>query len=181
MRIAGLHLPIVIAAVALGVTPLDTVHAQAIANDKTQGKTIMTNASTTQEDNKALVQDRFTAWANGTGSPFELLDEKATWTITGRSAASKTYPNREAFMTEVIRPFNARMRAPLKPTVHNIYADGDAVVIFFDAQATARDGKPYFNTYAWFFEMREGKVVKATAMFDSVAFNELWSRVQPSL
>ncbi len=58
------------------------------------------------------MQDRFAAWANGTGSPFELLDENATWTITGRSAASKTYANREAFMTEVIRPFNARMQAP---------------------------------------------------------------------
>lgn len=140
----------------------------------------MANSPTKQERNKAIVQDRFAAWANGTGSPFELLDENATWTITGRSAASKTYPNREAFMTEVIRPFNARMQAPLKPKVHGIYADGDTVVIFFDAQTIARDGKPYVNTYAWFFEMRDGKVVKATAMFDSVEFNELWSRVQPS-
>jgi len=175
----GLRIPIVLAAIALGATTLDAVHTRAMANDKTQEKTIMTNASTQRETNKALVRDRFAAWANGTGSPFELLDENATWTITGRSAASKTYPNREAFMTEVIRPFNARMQAPLKPMVHNIYADGDGVVIFFDAGTIARDGKPYANTYAWFFEMRDGKVVKATAMFDSVAFNELWSRVQP--
>ena len=181
MTMSRLHLPIVMTAIVLGAIGLDAIHARALSDDRTQGKTTMTNASTKQETNKALVQDRFTAWASGTGSPFELLDENATWTITGRSAASKTYPSREAFMTEVIRPFNARMQAPLKPTVRNIYADGNAVVIFFDAQATARDGKPYVNTYAWFFEMRDGKVVRATAMFDSVEFNELWSRVQPSL
>ena len=31
----------------------------------------MTNATTTQQRNKAAVQDRFDAWATGTGSPFE--------------------------------------------------------------------------------------------------------------
>ena len=57
----------------------------------------MSDSTTTQQRNKALVQDRFAAWANGTGSPFELLAEDATWTITGRSAASKTYVGRETF------------------------------------------------------------------------------------
>ncbi|MFZ5778673.1 MAG: nuclear transport factor 2 family protein [Pseudomonadota bacterium] len=140
----------------------------------------MTSATTVQQQNKAAVQDRFAAWASGTGSPFELLAENATWTITGRSAASKTYVGREAFLREVIRPFNARMQVPLKPVVHDIYADGDTVVIFFDASAVARDGKPYTNTYTWYLDMRDGRVVKATAMFDSIEFNDLWSRVQPT-
>lgn len=170
----GFRLSIALAAIGLAMTAIPT---SAGAN---QGETLMANAPTKQERNKALVQDRFTAWANGTGNPFELLDDNATWTITGRSAASKTYPNKEAFLVEVIRPFNARMQAPLKPTVHGIYADGDTVVIFFDAKTVAKDGKPYVNTYTWYFDMRDGKVVKATAMFDSIEFNELWSRVQPT-
>jgi hypothetical protein len=29
------------------------------------------------------------------------------------------------------------------------------------------------------FEMRAGKVVKASALYDSIAFNDLWSRVTP--
>jgi ketosteroid isomerase-like protein len=49
----------------------------------------------------------------------------------------------------------------------------------FDGEATASDGKPYRNTYAWFMEMREGKIVKVTAFFDSIAFDEFWNRVQP--
>ena len=44
---------------------------------------------------------------------------------------------------------------------------------------TAKDGKPYVNTYAWFLDMRDGKIVKASAFFDSIAFNDLWTRVQP--
>jgi hypothetical protein len=116
--------------------------------------------------NKAIVEASFDAWKAGTGSPFDLLADDATWTIVGHSVASKTYGGREAFMSEVIRPLNTRMSVGLKPTIRNIYADGDAVIIFFDffdASGTARDGKPYANTYAWFFDMRDGRVVKASA------------------
>jgi ketosteroid isomerase-like protein len=130
--------------------------------------------------NKAIVQASFDAWRNGTGSPFTLLTDEATWTIVGRSAASKTYTGRETFMREVIRPFNARMREPLKPTIRRLYADGDTVIVFFDAAGTARDGQAYVNTYAWFLEMRDGGVIAATAFFDSLVFNDLWSRVSPS-
>jgi ketosteroid isomerase-like protein len=129
--------------------------------------------------NKAIVQASFDAWKAGTGSPFDLLADDATWTIVGNSVVSKTYPSRAAFMSEVIGPFNARMSVGLKPTIRNIYADGDAVIIFFDGAGTAKDGRPYANTYAWFFELRDGRVVKASAFFDSVEFNDFWRRVQP--
>ena len=129
--------------------------------------------------NKAVVQAGFDAWSAGTGSPYDLLAENASWTIVGHSVASKTYPSKEAFMSEVIRPFNARMKVGLKPTIRNIYAEGDTVIVFFDASGTARDGKTYANTYAWFLDLRDGKIVKAFAFFDSVVFNEFWQRVKP--
>jgi ketosteroid isomerase-like protein len=168
-----------VTATSLAMTSLEAFSSIAMANDKTQEK-VMIETTTIQQRNKAAVRDRFDAWASGKGSPFELLAEDATWTITGRSAASRTYVGREAFLRDVIRPFNARMQAPLKPVVHDIFADGDTVVIFFDASAVTRDGKPYANTYTWYLDMRDGKVVKATAMFDSIEFNDLWSRVQPT-
>jgi ketosteroid isomerase-like protein len=128
---------------------------------------------------KAVVQASFDAWRAGTGSPYDLLADDARWTIVGHSAASKTYPSKEAFMREVIRPLNARMSAGLKPTIRHLYAEGDTVIIFFDASGTARDGQPYGNTYAWFLDMRDGTVVNAFAFFDSVVFNEFWQRVKP--
>jgi uncharacterized protein len=135
--------------------------------------------SATETRNLALVQSGFEAWRNGSGSPFDLLAEDASWTIVGRSDAAKTYPTRAAFMDEVIRPFNARMQRALTPTVRRIYADGDTVVVLFDAEAPAKDGVRYVNTYAWFLEMKAGKVVRADAFFDSITFNELWRRVRP--
>jgi uncharacterized protein len=130
--------------------------------------------------NKALVAEKFKAWASGTGSPYELLADDVAWTITGNSLASKTYANREAFMNEVIRPFNARMSVGLKPTIRDIHAEGDTVIVFFDASGTTREGKPYENTYAWFLDIRDDKVTKAFAFYDSIAFNELWTGVPPA-
>ena len=128
--------------------------------------------------NRALVRAAFERWRAGTGSPFELLEEGAEWTIVGSSPLSKTY-TRQQFLDEVILPFNARMAKPLVPTVRGIYADGDMVISFFDAAAVAKDGVPYRNTYTWYFEMKDSRVVKATAFFDTRHFDEFWARVRP--
>ena len=130
-----------------------------------------------EERNRSIVAQGFAAWANGTGSPYDLLTDDASWTITGNSAAAKTYPTKEAFMSEVIRPFNARMRSGLVPSVRKLYAEGDTVIALFDAQGMARDGKPYTNTYAWILELQDGKIRRSTAFFDSIAFDDLWKRV----
>ena len=42
-------------------------------------------AAVAQEDNKAIVQRAFDAWAAGTGSPYDLLADNAVWTIAGNS------------------------------------------------------------------------------------------------
>lgn len=134
-----------------------------------------------QEDsNKALVQASFDRWRNGTGGPFELLAADAAWTIVGSSPLSKTYRSKAQFLDEVINPFNARMSKPLVPTVRGLYADGDTVIILFDAEATVRDGKPYRNTYTWYFRMKDAQVVEAIAFFDTREFDEFWNRVSPA-
>ena len=133
-----------------------------------------------ERQNKDAVTKAFEAWRTGTGSPFDLLTADAPWTIVGRSVVARRYANRQAFIDQVITPFNARMRDRLVPQVHDVMVDGNQVVVRFDARAMARDGQPYTNTYAWFLTMRDGKVVEAIAYFDSIALDDLWQRVAPS-
>ncbi|MDF2828703.1 MAG: hypothetical protein K0R01_1986 [Mycobacterium sp.] len=133
----------------------------------------------TESANLATVRSGFDAWANGTGSPYDALAENVRWEIVGNSVASRIYTSKADFIDNVIAPFNARMSQRLVPTVRDIYADGDTVVVFFDAEGTARDGVPYRNTYSWFLTLRDGQIVKASAFFDSIAFNDLWRRVTP--
>lgn len=137
-------------------------------------------AAQTADQNKLIVAASFADWKAGTGSPFDLLADNASWTIEGRSAASGTYPSKEAFQRHVIGPFNARMAIGIKPAVRTMTAEADRVVVLFDAAGTARDGKLYRNSYAWFFRMEDGRVVEANAFFDAIAFDDLWSRVAPT-
>ena len=51
------------------------------------------------------------------------------------------------------------------------------MIVLWDGHGVANDGQPYDNSYAWFLRMENGKVVEGIAFFDSVSFNELWSRV----
>ena len=76
-------------------------------------------ADDTAAANKAAITRSFEAWAAGTGGPYDLLSDDVQWTIPGRSMVARTYPSREAFLSEVIRPFNARMRQPLNPVLRD--------------------------------------------------------------
>ncbi|OBA74921.1 ketosteroid isomerase [Mycolicibacterium elephantis] len=131
----------------------------------------------TEAHNLEVVRAGFDAWSNGSGSPYEVLADDAVWEIVGNSAASRVYTGKEDFLSNVIRPFNARMATPLRPTIRDIYADADTVIVFFDAEGTARDGLPYRNTYSWFLTLADGQIIRGTAFFDSIAFNDFWQRV----
>lgn len=50
------------------------------------------------------------------------------------------------------------------------------VIVLFDAAGAARD----HNIYAWYFQIKVGKVLKATAFFDTREFDEFWARVSPT-
>jgi len=140
--------------------------------------TVMAQADV-EEKNRRAVQAAFDNWRRGFGTAFDLLASDAKWTIVGRSTASGTYQNRRDFMDQVVIPFNARLSTPLVPTVRGIYADGDIVIILWDGAAMARDGKLYENTYSWYLKIRDGKIVSATALYDSIPFDDLWKRVRP--
>jgi uncharacterized protein len=132
-------------------------------------------------NNRERTEKAFRDWQEGIGYITDLLADDLRWTIVGRSRSSGTYEGKEAFVDEVLGPFGARFSQPFRPVaVRGVYADGDTVVVLWDGEGTRLDGKPYENTYAWFMRFQDGLVVEATAFFDSIAFNELWTEVAPA-
>jgi uncharacterized protein len=130
--------------------------------------------------NKELVQAGFDKWRIGTGGIFDFLAPDAKWTIVGNSPLSRTYQSRQEFLDQVINPFNARMSSRFVPSVRGIYADGDMVIVLFDGAGTARDGKPYENTYTCYLQMKDEQIVNAIAFFDTIEFTDFWTRVSPA-
>ena len=142
-------------------------------------KTTAVAQTDVQEKNRRAVHAAFDNWRRNAGTVFDLLASDVKWTITGTSTVSGTYHSRRDFMDQVVTPFNSRLQTPLVPTVRGLYADGDTVIVLWDAAAIARDGKSYENTYSWYLKMRDGKIVSAVAVYDSAAFDDLWKRIRP--
>ena len=137
------------------------------------------SAQTVEQQNKATIQAGFDRWKNGEGSIYDLLAPDAKWTIVGTSLAAGTYNSRQEFLDTVIKPFNARVSKPLMPAIRGMVAEGDMVVVLWVGVATAKDGKPYRNTYSWFLQVDGKEIVGATAFFDTQVFDDFWTRVSP--
>jgi ketosteroid isomerase-like protein len=142
----------------------------------------MDSTSERTEANRETIRRAFVAWQEGTSAIADVFADEMVWRIEGHSVASKEYATKQEFVDEVLAPFGARFTAGerFRPvTIRSIHADGDTVIVLWDGRGTANDGRPYENTYAWFMRLRDGKVVDGTAFYDSISFNDLWSRVGP--
>ncbi|HEU5386558.1 MAG TPA: nuclear transport factor 2 family protein [Streptosporangiaceae bacterium] len=138
---------------------------------------------TQTETNREIIRQAFEAWRQGTGLITDVFAPGMVWRIEGHSAAAREYRGTQQFVDEVLAPFGARFAGgePFRPvTIRGVFADGDTVVVIWDGRGVANDGRPYENSYAWIMKLDNGKVVDGTAFFDSISFDDLWSRVQPS-
>jgi ketosteroid isomerase-like protein len=135
------------------------------------------------EANRQLMIATFEAWRDG-AEPFpDTWATDMVWRLEGHSIASREYASKREYVEEFVKPFGARFLPSqrFRPTnIRSVHADGDTVIVLWDGRGIAIDGKPYENTYAFFMQMRDGKVVEVTALTDSISLNELLERVQPA-
>jgi uncharacterized protein len=133
--------------------------------------------------NRELVRRAFEAGRDNNGAITDIYPPDMVWRIEGHSLASRQYGSRQEFIDEVLAPFGARFshREPFRPTeIRSITAEGDTVVVVWDGRGIANDGEPYANSHAWIMRLVNGEVIDGTAFYDSISFNELWTRLQPS-
>ncbi|MNX74618.1 hypothetical protein D3C86_1060640 [compost metagenome] len=134
-------------------------------------------AAQTSIENKKIIKAGFERWAKGEGSFFDLLTDDVKWTINGSAPLSKTYPNKKQFLDEVINPLNERLSQKIVPTLKNLYAEGDIVIALMDGRATAKDGLSYNMSYAWFMQMKHGKIIQVNAFLDAIQFADIINRI----
>ncbi len=130
------------------------------------------------EHNKALVSAAFDRWAAG-GSGFfnEVLAPDVVWTIKGSGPSAGTYHGRDDLMARAVRPLATRLSTPIRPVAKRIWAEGDHVIVNWDGEALARDGKPYTNSYVWILRMEGGRAAEVTAFLDLVAYDDVLRRI----
>lgn len=128
--------------------------------------------------NKEIISKAFQNWHNGNGNFFDLLTDDMKWEITGSTPYSKVYQSKQEFLDAVIIPLNKKLKVKIKPTVRNIFADQDMVIVLWDGEATAMDNKPYRSSYSWYMKMKNGKITEVVAFLDGIEFSDVMKRIQ---
>ncbi|UDY34509.1 nuclear transport factor 2 family protein [Dermatobacter hominis] len=140
------------------------------------------DGSSEAETNRQLVLDAFERWTEGSAPISDLFADDMRWRVEGNSMAAREYADKATFLGELLGPFGERFAhgERFRPVViRHVLADADTVAVIWDGTGVANDGVRYDNSYAWILQMRDGAVVDATAFFDSIAFDRLWTRLAP--
>lgn len=132
----------------------------------------------TTERNKQFIAQAFQQWAAGGGTFFQdVLSPDVVWTIKGTSPAAGTYRGRDVFIEQAVAPFAARLSSFVKPTVNDIWADGNDVVVYWDGAGVALDGVPYNNSFVWIFRMQELRATEVIAFLDLTQYDAVINRI----
>ncbi|UNZ53049.1 nuclear transport factor 2 family protein [Agrobacterium tumefaciens] len=134
-----------------------------------------------RDRNRAIIGAAFDRWAAG-GSDFfnEVLAQDVVWTIEGTGPNAGTYRGRDDLIERAVRPLATRLTKPIRPVSTRIWADGDHVIVNWEGEAVARDGKPYSNTYVWILRMDGERATEVTAFLDLVAYEDVLRRIPHS-
>lgn len=141
---------------------------------------VPTSAATPDQvtQNKEAVIAAFDRWqAGGTDFFTEILADDVVWTIKGSGPTAGTYRGRDDLVARAVRPLASRLSHPIRPVTKQIWAEGDHVIIQWDGEGMARDGKPYANSYLWIFQMAQGRATSVTAFLDLIPYDDVLRRV----
>jgi ketosteroid isomerase-like protein len=125
-------------------------------------------------ENKKIVQDMFAAWSRGQGGFLDLLADDVRWTVIGSTAVSRTYTSKRAFVEGAVKPLGEKISGAIQPTLRDVIADGDMVVLQWDGRAVGKNGTLYNQTYCWVMRVENGKVREGTAYLDTEIVTQLF-------
>lgn len=168
--------PLLSALAGYAAPPGHAAPRQATPNAVTASKARPSQAATATK-NKKLIQTAFDNWARGRGNFFDLLSDDVQWTIPGSSPYSKTYYGKKQFIAEAVTPLTLRLAKPITPRLRQLVSEGDTVVALWDGSSTAKDGRPYRNTYSWVMTLKQERITHVVAFLDLAEYDGVIQRV----
>lgn len=132
------------------------------------------DAQAETQRNREIVSKAFAVWAAGGQTFFDdVLAPDVVWTIKGSGPSAGVHRGRQDLIERAVKPLSSQLASPIRPTVRNLWAEGEHVIIHWDGETTTKQGKPYRNSYVWIFRMRDGRAAEVTAFLDLVAYDQV--------
>jgi len=123
---------------------------------------------TAESRHATLIEQAFAQWASGRGDITDLFAPTCTWAVASAWPVTGSHADRSAFLNEAMGEVATRRLTPVVPHIKHIVAQGDHVVVLWEATAISKDGHRMENSYAWHLQMQAGSITQITA------FRETW-------
>jgi ketosteroid isomerase-like protein len=133
------------------------------------GHPIQGEAAMGAAENKKLVQQIYTDFANRSGTTFiDNLAEDVTWIVTGQYSWSGEYRGRDAINNGLMGHLRSLLSAG-RPRTHafNFIAEGDYVVVEARGDNVTKSGERYDNQYCMVWRIENGKIKQIKEYCDS--------------
>ncbi|OHV28727.1 MULTISPECIES: nuclear transport factor 2 family protein [Pseudofrankia] len=134
-------------------------------------------------ENKKVVLSFFANLSAGhLGAALGLLDEKATWRVSGKPEyipLAGTYSKQE--IAGLVAMVRKAMPGGIRLTVTGSIAEGDRVAVEAEVRGVSPAGKVYDNRIFFAVDVRDGTIRSIREYYDTIHTNEvLFGRIYPS-
>jgi uncharacterized protein len=134
--------------------------------------------SALEQRNRAAVEEALEKAAHDFTIFFtELFTDDTEWTIAGHGPVAGVYHGLPELHDKAEAALFDRLAGPLAVTSRGIWADGNDVIARIDSTGTAKDGKPYANSYLYILTMENQKVIAGIEWLDLYAYYDIVDRV----
>lgn len=128
-------------------------------------------------ENKQLVRNMFAEFSKGNAEAFlGAMADDVRFTLIGTTKYSQTFNGKQELVSKLLTPLTAELEGGLTITPDNLIADGDFVAMQARGKSTARNGKPYNNTYCQVFRILNGKIQEVTEYLDTELVTSVFGR-----
>ena len=105
---------------------------------------------------------------------FEHVADDVRWRVMGTHPLAGVYRSKSEFIHETFERLNKCLSGGVRLKVSNLLVQGNIAVVEMESISTARNGKPFNNTYCWIVEFDgEGIVRNVKAYVDSALVQNL--------
>jgi uncharacterized protein len=123
---------------------------------------------------KAAVRTLFGHLEHGdSGRFFAQVAEDVRWTVMGTHPLAGVYLSKAAFLQHTFARLNRILREGVVLRVEKVWIDGDTAVVEMTSLSTARNGRPFNNTYCWVTRFASDTIVEVRAYVDSALVERL--------
>jgi uncharacterized protein len=128
-------------------------------------------------DNKQIISNMFAELSKGNAAAFlDAMADDVKFTLQGNTKFSGTFNGKQELTAKLLGPLMAQLEGGLALTPYNLIADGDYVAMQAHGKSTAKNGKPYNNSYCQIFKIAGGKVKEITEYLDTALVDDVFGK-----